>query len=46
MSQAFAAEHRAGLEVPRQIVFLDELPKGPTGELQRVGLAEQLGLRA
>ena len=26
------------------MVFLDEIPKGPTGKLQRIGLAEKLGL--
>jgi hypothetical protein len=25
-------------------VFLDEIPKGATGKLQRIGLAEKLGL--
>jgi oxalate---CoA ligase len=44
--QAFAPEHLAEFKVPRKIVFLDEIPKGPTGKLQRIGLAEQLGLRA
>jgi len=31
-------------KVPRRIVILDEIPKGPTGKLQRIGLAEKLGL--
>jgi oxalate---CoA ligase len=30
--------------VPRRIVFLPEIPKGPTGKLQRIGLAAKLGL--
>jgi acyl-CoA synthetase (AMP-forming)/AMP-acid ligase II len=30
--------------VPRSIVIVDEIPKGPTGKLQRIGLAERLGL--
>jgi acyl-coenzyme A synthetase/AMP-(fatty) acid ligase len=30
--------------VPRKIVFLDAIPKGPTGKLQRIGLAKVLGL--
>jgi acyl carrier protein len=33
-------------KVPRRIVILDEIPKGPTGKLQRIGLAEKLGLIA
>ncbi len=28
------------------MVFLDEIPKGPTGKLQRIGLAEKLGITA
>ncbi len=40
----YAAERLADFKVPRKIVFLDEIPKGPTGKLRRIGLAEQLGL--
>jgi thioesterase domain-containing protein/acyl carrier protein len=42
--QEFAAERLADFKVPRRIVILDEIPKGPTGKLQRIGLAEKLGL--
>ncbi len=42
--RSFAAEQLADFKVPRTIVFVDEIPKGPTGKLQRIGLAEQLGL--
>ena len=42
----FAAERLADFKVPRKIVFLDEIPKGATGKLQRIGLAEKLGLGA
>ncbi len=31
-------------KVPRRIVFLPELPKGPTGKLRRIGLAQTLGI--
>ncbi len=41
-----AARHLASFKVPRTIVFVDEIPKGPTGKLQRIGLAQQLGLGA
>ena len=34
----------ADFKVPRKIVFLAEIPKGATGKLQRIGLAEKLGL--
>ena len=40
----FAAERLADFKVPRKLVFLDEIPKGATGKLQRIGLAEKLGL--
>ncbi len=40
----FASERLADMKVPRKIVFLDEIPKGATGKLQRIGLAEKLGL--
>ena len=40
----FASHRLAQFKVPRQLVFVDEIPKGPTGKLQRVGLAEKLGL--
>ncbi len=41
----FAAQHLTDFKVPRRIVILDEIPKGPTGKLQRIGLAEKLGLQ-
>ena len=40
----FAAQRLADFKVPRTLVFLDEIPKGATGKLQRIGLAEKLGL--
>ncbi|HWT10883.1 MAG TPA: acyl--CoA ligase [Roseomonas sp.] len=42
----FAALHLADFKVPRKVVFLDEIPKGATGKLMRIGLAEKLGLGA
>ncbi|MFQ5709576.1 MAG: acyl--CoA ligase [bacterium] len=42
--KAFASRRLADFKVPRQIVFLDQIPKGPTGKLQRIGLAKKLGL--
>jgi len=38
----FAGQTLAHFKVPRHIVFLSELPKGPTGKPVRVGLAERL----
>jgi acyl-CoA synthetase (AMP-forming)/AMP-acid ligase II len=40
----FAATHLADFKVPRKVVFLEEIPKGATGKLQRIGLHEKLGL--
>ncbi len=40
----FVAARLADFKVPRKIVFLSEIPKGATGKLQRIGLAERLGL--
>ena len=40
----FAAGRMADFKVPRRVVILEEIPKGATGKLQRIGLAEKLGL--
>jgi acyl-CoA synthetase (AMP-forming)/AMP-acid ligase II len=40
----YVAERLAAFRVPRQIIILDEIPKGAMGKLQRIGLAEKLGL--
>jgi acyl-CoA synthetase (AMP-forming)/AMP-acid ligase II len=42
--RAFAATRLADFKVPRKILFMDEIPKGATGKLQRIGLAQKLGL--
>jgi acyl-CoA synthetase (AMP-forming)/AMP-acid ligase II len=42
--RAFASERLADFKVPRRIVFVPEIPKGATGKLMRIGLAEKLGL--
>jgi oxalate---CoA ligase len=41
-----AAKTLADFKVPRKIVFLAEIPKGATGKLMRIGLAEKLGVTA
>ena len=40
----FAAERLTMFKVPRRIIIVEDLPKGPTGKLLRIGLAEKLGL--
>ena len=42
--RTFTALHLADFKVPRKVLILDEIPKGATGKLQRIGLAEKLGL--
>ena len=40
----FVNEKLAAFKVPNRIYFLSEIPKGATGKLQRIGLAQKLGL--
>ena len=40
-----AARSLSDFKVPEKIIFVAELPKGPTGKPQRIGLAEKLGLK-
>jgi len=42
--RAFLSERIAAFKTPRKILFLAEIPKGATGKLQRIGLAQKLGL--
>ena len=42
--RSYARNHLADFKVPKYISFLKEIPKGATGKLQRIGLAEKLGL--
>ncbi len=44
--RAFCAERLAAFKVPRKFLFVDEIPKGATGKLQRIGLAARLGVTA
>jgi acyl-CoA synthetase (AMP-forming)/AMP-acid ligase II len=40
----YAATRLADFKVPKKVVFRPEIPKGATGKLQRIGLAQKLGL--
>ncbi len=42
--RAFAGTRMADFKVPRKVVILEEIPKGATGKMQRIGMAEKLGL--
>lgn len=45
--QAHCRRYLAGYKVPRQLLLMDELPKGSTGKLQKRGLKERFwGARA
>ena len=43
--KSFADQKLASFKVPKRIVILEEIPKGATGKLQRIGLAQKLGLK-
>jgi acyl-CoA synthetase (AMP-forming)/AMP-acid ligase II len=40
----YTASRLADFKVPRKILLMDEIPKGATGKLQRIGMAQKLGL--
>ena len=42
--QQFVGQRLADFKVPARILFMAEIPKGATGKLQRIGLAQKLGL--
>jgi len=42
--QTYVGGRAADYKVPKKILFMDEIPKGATGKLQRIGLAQKLGL--
>jgi acyl-CoA synthetase (AMP-forming)/AMP-acid ligase II len=42
--QTYVGTRAADYKVPKKILFMDEIPKGATGKLQRIGLAAKLGL--
>ena len=40
----FLSKKLVSFKIPKTIIFLEEIPKGKTGKLQRIGLAKKLGL--
>jgi acyl-CoA synthetase (AMP-forming)/AMP-acid ligase II len=42
--RAFAGQQLAAFKVPERVLFVDEIPKGATGKVQRIGMAGRLGL--
>ena len=40
--RAYLFEHLANFKVPTQVIIVEEIPKGATGKLQRIGLADKL----
>ncbi|MGD1000436.1 MAG: amino acid adenylation domain-containing protein [Candidatus Brocadiia bacterium] len=41
----FAGACLAAFKVPRRVLIVQDVPKGPTGKIQRIGLADRLGLK-
>jgi acyl-CoA synthetase (AMP-forming)/AMP-acid ligase II len=44
--QTFAALRLAQFKIPKRLIVLEEIPKGATGKIQRIGLAKVLGVEA
>ncbi len=42
--RTFLSERISAHKVPREVVFTESIPKGPSGKLRRIGLAQALGL--
>jgi acyl-CoA synthetase (AMP-forming)/AMP-acid ligase II len=42
--RSYLSERLAAFKIPRRILFSAEIPKGPTGKVQRIGMAERIGL--
>jgi len=42
----FASDRLARFKMPRRILILEDIPKGPTGKMQRIGMADRLGISA
>jgi acyl-CoA synthetase (AMP-forming)/AMP-acid ligase II len=42
--RGYVGEYLAAFKVPRRVVLVAEIPTGSTGKVQRIGLAEKLGL--
>src|SRR4029453_8399931 len=40
--RAFVRERLPAFKVPTRIILVDDVPRGPTGKIQRIGLAERL----
>jgi len=40
--RTFAAERLAVPKLPRRVLIVDEIPKGPTGKVQRIGLGQRM----
>jgi len=40
----YAQEKLAKFKIPKKIFFVNEIPKGSTGKLQRIGLAKKFGM--
>ena len=41
----FCKNKLADFKIPNKIIFMEEIPKGATGKIQRIGMAKKLGLK-
>ena len=42
--RTYAKEKLAKFKIPKKIFIVEDIPKGATGKLQRIGLAKKFGL--
>jgi acyl-CoA synthetase (AMP-forming)/AMP-acid ligase II len=42
--RTFAGQQLAPFKVPEKIIFVEQIPKGATGKVQRIGMADRLGV--
>ena len=42
--KSYANEKLAKFKIPKKIFIVEDIPKGATGKLQRIGLAKKFGL--
>jgi thioesterase domain-containing protein/acyl carrier protein len=42
----YVADHLIDFKIPQQVIFVEDFPRGPSGKVNRIALAETLGLHA
>ena len=41
----FCKNKLVNFKIPNKIIFMEEIPKGATGKIQRIGMSKKLGLK-